>query len=197
MENDSPEVIQERMQRTRNSLTDKVAQLEEQVMGTVQTATDAVQSTVDAVKETVDEVRSSVQDSVMTVTDTVKKTFDVSTHVRDNPWAAVGISIAAGFLTGRFVFGRTERGTEHGAPVSRFAGPSLPSTPVASPPSDPSWLDRLVSRAGDELFNLGEQALNQTIDALRQTVDQGVPRLISEVEHRLTGNGRSKSMSYN
>ena len=97
MENDtSPDVIQKRMQRTRNSLTDKVAQLEEHVMGTVQTATDAVQSTVEAVKGTVQDVRSTVEETVSNVSDTVRSTFDLSSHVRENPWLSMGVATHIG-----------------------------------------------------------------------------------------------------
>ena len=43
--NESPELIEQRMQETRNSLTEKVAMLEDHVVGTVQTATSAVKDT--------------------------------------------------------------------------------------------------------------------------------------------------------
>jgi len=200
VENDiSPELIQERMQRTRDSLTDKVAQLEEQVIGTVQTATDAMQSTVDTVKDTVDDVRSSVAETVSTVKETVRQTFDVSSHVRERPWLMLGAAVATGFVTSRVVFGhRAKSETRSGereaeSTRSRFVSEPSNFNPPAAPASKaPSWYDRLMTRVGDELYNLGETAMNQAIEALRTSTNEGVPRLISEVEHLITGNGRTK-----
>lgn len=198
MENNSPDLIQERMQETRNSLTDKVAMLEDHVMGTVQTATDAVQSTVEAVKDTMQGVKSSVEETVSTVASTVRDTFDISAHVRENPWLALGIAVASGFAAGRVIFpGNKKLGERMRV---KFEEPPPPMTPVAGqyrPARErtPSWFDRLMDRAGDELVALGESAMQKAMAALKQSVDEGVPRLISEVEHRITGhNGHGNGL---
>jgi len=187
VENDnSPEVIREQMQQTRNSLTEKVEKLEEQVIGTMQTATDAVQNTVDTVKDTVDNVRSSVEETVCTVKETVRETFDISSHVRERPWVAVGAAVATGFVVGHFVFGRSGRREE--APRRFTEPPPSPARFTSDAASqEPSWFSKLMNKAGDELYRLGESAMNQAIASLRTTVSEGVPRLISEVEERITG----------
>jgi len=184
--NESPELIEQRMRETRNSLTEKVAMLEEQVVDTVQSATSAVQNTVETVKDTVENVRTAMQDTVCTVKDTVRQTFDISGHVRAHPWAMVGGATAAGFLTGLFAFGRRGESTDTGYRSYASTPPSSAASfrSASSTPSNPSWLDRLLERAGDELYKLGESALNQALTSLQQSVHQNVPRLIEDVQNR-------------
>jgi ElaB/YqjD/DUF883 family membrane-anchored ribosome-binding protein len=105
---ESPELIEKEMEYTRQSLTNKVSALEQQVVGTIQTAASTVQETVLSVKEAMQETASTVKEtvtgSVETVSEGIKKTFDISSRVRENPLAAVGAAAAAGFVTGLLVF---------------------------------------------------------------------------------------------
>jgi len=178
--NDSPELIEKRMQETRNSLTEKVSILENQVMDTVQTATSAVQTTVDTVKDTVENVKATVEETVCSVKDTVRQTFDFSGHVREQPWAMVGGAVAAGWLAGYFIGRGKERRSE-----TEYRPFTAAPEPVRQERSEPSWFDKLVARAGDELRKLGESALDQATQSLHQAVNQSVPRLMHEVEDRL------------
>src|SRR5438270_4131823 len=112
------------MHETRQSLADKVAALENQVVGTVQSAASAVQDTVESVKsavqdtvcsvkETVGDVKDTVQDSVSSVSEGVMSAFDIRRHVDENPWLMLGGAAAAGFVTGLLVF-REEKGMGFG-----------------------------------------------------------------------------------
>src|SRR2546421_7432883 len=96
------------MHQTRQSLADKVAALENQVVGTVQSATCAVQETVEsvtsAVQDTVCTVKETVEGSVSSVSEGVMHAFDIRHHVDQNPWLMVGGAAAAGFVTGLLVF---------------------------------------------------------------------------------------------
>jgi len=125
MENE--DVIREKMEDTRTSLTEKLETLEQQVASTVQGATsnvaetveavketveslkesvqgtveavkDSVQGTVDAVKESVEDTISSVKESVHEGWTTVKDMLDIPSLVDNYPWAMVGGSIALGFV---------------------------------------------------------------------------------------------------
>ena len=209
MENDkSPELIEQEMQTTRNSLTDKVATLEQSVVGTLHSATSAVQDTVDTVKDTVESMKSAmtetvasvkgtVQESVESVADNVRHAFDVSDHVRNNPWMMVGGAAVAGFVTGLFAFRGRSEGHISSAMSDRIQDSGYrpkpsPATrayePVAAAPAapaEPTWLDKLFERAGNELRKLGESALDQATQALQQSVHQAVPQLVKEVESRL------------
>jgi ElaB/YqjD/DUF883 family membrane-anchored ribosome-binding protein len=100
MDNEPEEVIKHQMLETRASLAEKLETLEQQVVGTVQSATHAVADTVesvkDAVQETVEMARSSVHETV----EAVKETFDLSRQVRAHPWAMFGGSVALGYVSG-------------------------------------------------------------------------------------------------
>jgi len=209
MDRESPELIEQEMQQTRASLTEKVAALECQVLGTIQNATEAVHSTVESVKAAVHDVSSTVKDtvseSVHTVTDQVKNSLDVTRHTRENPWAMVGGAAAVGFVTGYFLFG--PRG-EHSRAASRaiggsFDGLSAASRPVYSPtpayqpaqpaaPRRPGWLDEIFDRVGEEAKRLGEMALASATASLRQAVQQQVPKLIEERIPKLIEDGIPK-----
>src|SRR6478672_836790 len=95
------------MTETRDSLTEKVAALENQVVGTVQTAADTLTGTVESVKSLISTAPSAVSDSVKqaaaAVSESVKNTLDIRGHVREHPWAAVGVSALAGCITGWLV----------------------------------------------------------------------------------------------
>jgi len=184
-------VIEQQMEETRSSLTEKVAALESQVVGTVQTATQAVQETVETVKsavqETVSSVRESVQESVAAVKDTVqgsveavkenvKETFDVTHHVQENPYLTVGGAVVAGLITGLLVFRKDEErpATSAAAPggsVPLSYPPDFNGAPVRErEPSEPGFLDELLSMAGIEAKQLAREAVNQAALAVRQHV---------------------------
>src|SRR5262245_30513341 len=63
-ENKSTGEIRHEMQETRESITEKVAALENQVLGTIQTAADTVTNTVEAVKDVVTAAPHAVSDTV-------------------------------------------------------------------------------------------------------------------------------------
>ncbi|HEV3236616.1 MAG TPA: hypothetical protein VGZ25_06480 [Gemmataceae bacterium] len=89
-----PRVIRQEIDETRQSLTEKLETLENQVMGTVQQARDTVQDTIDTVK-------STVTDTV----DSVKRTFDIEYQVSQRPFVCSGLSFAAGFMAGALIKG--------------------------------------------------------------------------------------------
>ncbi|HET6572228.1 MAG TPA: DUF883 C-terminal domain-containing protein [Fimbriiglobus sp.] len=201
MDHESPEVIEREMEATRTSLTDKVAALEQQVMGTIQNASDTVSNIVDTVKHVVPETLTSVKDtlteSVEEVSARVRSAFDLSSHVREHPWAMVGGATALGFMTGLLVFrGRSEPSftrlaaaaspPPHAAPAS--TAPPLGATPAA--PRRPSWLDDLMDRVGRELLAVGETAIASAAASLKQTVQEGLPKLIGPEGLGLDGRRR-------
>jgi len=204
MDRESPELIEQEMQHTRASLTEKVTALENQVLGTIQNATEAVHSTVESVKAAVHDVSSTVKDtvseSVHTVKEQVSNTLDVTRHTRENPWAMVGGAAAVGFVTGYFLFG--PRG-EHSRAARRAIGGSfdglteasrpMPAYPPQSAPlRRPGWLDEIFDRVGEEARKLGEMALASATASLRQTVQQQVPKLIEEKIPKLIEDGIPK-----
>jgi len=161
-----PETFEREMQDTRESLRQKVAALEQTVVGTV-----------DAVKNAMKETAETVKESVHTVTDTVKEGLNVSGHVRARPLLAVGISAAAGFLTG-FLTGSSRR--ESGASeASRTHLPFAAAAPVApSEPREPGIVGELMEKAGRELRKLADHAIATASETLKRNISEGMPHLM-------------------
>lgn len=99
------EVMEGEVKATRESLQNKIEQLEAQVTETVEGVTaaakDTVSSTADAVQETVNAVRESVSDAV----DSVGNVFSIQHQIEERPWLVLGGSVLAGFLVTRMMLG--------------------------------------------------------------------------------------------
>ncbi|HVK18578.1 MAG TPA: hypothetical protein VM533_16710 [Fimbriiglobus sp.] len=204
MDHENPEVIEQEMEATRASLTDKVAALEQQVMGTIQNASDTVSDIVDSVKTMVPETLTSVKDtlteSVEEMSAKMKTAFDLGQHTRDYPWAMVGGAAALGFVTGLLAFGSRSSPSfsrlaaaspqPHGAP-----GYSTPPLGVAAAaPRRPTWMDELMDRIGKELLTVGEAAIASASASLKQSVQEGLPKLIGP--EGLGIDGRTPTTNY-
>lgn len=184
MDIESPQVIEQQMEETRQSLSEKVSLLENQVVDTVKNTTQAVQDTVESVKsavqETVSAVKDTVQDSVATVTENVKDTFDVKQQIERNPLTVVGAAALAGLVTGLLVFRKSEKPAVVAAPLAYppdFDDAALrPAVRVEAPPSRPGFFDELLSMAGVEGKQLAREAVNQASQTIRQHV---MPALMS------------------
>ncbi len=213
----SPDLIEREMEQTRESLTQKVAALENQVLGTIQTATNTLTDTVQTVKETVSTapaaVRETVQETVAAVKDSVAETFtqvrdsvasfNMSECVRDRPFAALGTSVAAGFVTGLCLFGGRRpimaRGTlapagnGHAGAVPKSVFSPAATSHVESPHADspPGLFAGLVGMVGGELQQLARQALSTAVASLKESVNHRVPGLVDgavqNVTDRLSG----------
>jgi ElaB/YqjD/DUF883 family membrane-anchored ribosome-binding protein len=189
VDRESPEVIEKEMQTTRESLTEKVSLLEQQVVGTLQSSTTAVQDTVESVKsavqDTVDSVTGTVKDSVSTLTDGLRDALDFKRQVRENPWACVGGAAALGFITGMLVFRRESSMT---TAMSTTSAPYSPSTAYQPPvvPTRPSWLGELFDMAGQEVKKIAQDALTRATSQLKQTVQEQVPRMVETAVSRVT-----------
>jgi ElaB/YqjD/DUF883 family membrane-anchored ribosome-binding protein/xanthosine utilization system XapX-like protein len=172
----TPELIQDEMQQTRESLTEKVAALENQVVGSVQSASDTLSDTVAAVKSFVETAPGAVGDSVRhaasAVSEQVKDMFGLSEHVRNHPWRSVGVSAGLGILTGLLVF----RGR-----VATPPPPVMPSAaayvPPPAPPA-PGMFDGMLSVVGRKLREVTETIIDAATSAVNKNVSEGVPRLV-------------------
>jgi ElaB/YqjD/DUF883 family membrane-anchored ribosome-binding protein len=151
------EMIREEMDRKRAALADKLGALESQVLGTVQSATEAVgdaKEVVVSVKDTIAETAEAVKDSVTGTISSVKgalsdtahsvaETFNVARHVENHPWAAMGCAVATGFTAGLLIGGsrtETEKAASgdfsdlrsSGAPPTRYEPAPPPPQPAAA-----------------------------------------------------------------
>ncbi len=173
----TPEQIQHQMAQTRESLTEKVAALEHQVVGTVQSAADSITGTVEAVKSLVGTAPGAVSDGVKQAADVltakVQSALDISGQVQRNPWAAVGISAGVGFLTGLLLFRERQSapiGSSQGVAPTRLA-PVVPTT-------TPGVLDELSGMLGKKLREVAENVINTATSAVNDSVHDHVPKLV-------------------
>jgi ElaB/YqjD/DUF883 family membrane-anchored ribosome-binding protein len=173
MDRESPELIKQGMQDTRQSLTDKVAALEQQVFGTIHEATSAVHETVHSVKNAMNDTISSV-----------KSTFDINSHVREHPWAAVAGAVAAGIAAGYFV-GSGRKAGETGATSDRTWAsadrPSYGSTASSSSSVTSRFggmFDDLIRMGQEEFRKITESALTTLAAAVKQNLGTGIQHLV-------------------
>ncbi len=176
----SPEELERDMERTRESITEKVAALENQVIGTVQNATDSVSHTVEAVREAVAAAPSAFRDTVREMVDTVKEainSFSTDECIRSFPTAALCTTTAAGFLAGYFIGGKSKQSSAIPPPLPR---------PQAAPshPSSPSLLTDLLHRCGGEMQRLASDSLATGIAALKSKVERQLPLVIDSIVDR-------------
>jgi len=197
----TPEQIQAEMSATREALTEKVAALENQVVGTVQTAADTLTGTVNAVKSLVTSAPEAVSDTVKQAAEKVKEVFDVSGHVRNRPWTSVGVSAGLGFLTGLLVFrGRQPLGYSDAVAPPPYTGAPTPTTTsahAASAPSEPGMFDEIIGTIRRKLREITENVINTATSAVNKNVSEGVPKLVDAASEmaadRLTPGGGEPS----
>jgi len=166
------------MTQTREAITEKVAALETQVMGTVQAVTGTVESVKEAITAAPTAVKETVRETVQAVKETVGS-FSVSECVRNNPWAAFGTTAAAGFAAGYLLGGGRSR--PRPAPVARMQA-AVPESAAAESGRSGGWLDGLFGdlfrTAGKELRQVAETAVSAAASALKEAVSSGVPKLV-------------------
>ena len=186
-----PEEIEEAMRRTRMQLNAKVTALEQQVVGTAKSATDAVSSTVNSIRSLFagpsgggPDTRAIVGDTVSALTDTV----DLSTPIRQNPMAALGLAVGAGFLTGFLVTDRRDDAVAAPGPAfTPAAGPGPYPPPLPRPAKPPGVFDELMGLIGRKLREVAEAAIDTTSASVKHKVHEEAPHVVDQVAQRLTG----------
>lgn len=162
MENE--EVIRRQMDRTRESLTDKLETLEDKFLSSVNQATSAVNETVASVKETMSEGMESVKDVV-----------DVPAHVDRHPWLMLGGSVFCGYMLGSMFGGVTQPSQPAVAspPPPSPAGSNGKNEQATQKPATPatSWLDGLEP----QIHHLKSLALGTTLGTIREMLTAEVP----------------------
>ena len=172
----TPEQIEREMLDTRESITEKVAALENQVIGTAQSVTNAVSDTVESVKSLV----SSAPDKAREAVAAIREQLDLTGCIRRNPAASLGASAAAGFLLG-YLLGGGRR------PMSTTveAAYQPPPAPQAHPPSEPGVFDELVGMVGKEAKRLVQDVIATTSAALKENIHTGVPKAVDAAVSRI------------
>ena len=192
------EVIRGDMEETRANLANKLEALETQVRETVSSASETVTTTVEGVKDVVE----TVSDTVGSVTDTL----NISKHIEENPWMALGIAVAAGFMASQVL------GGGGGQPARQEpAPPPTPTPPAPQPaqdhtqaqqpthngvlPSLESLLPDMNGVLGTALTGVSSLAIGTAMGVVREVVANGLPpewkneltRLVDQVTTQLGG----------
>jgi len=193
---EEPDVIRHQIDQTRESLTEKLETLEGQVKSAVGTVTDTIQTVRTTVEDTVESLKSGVSDTVETVkssvsdtVDSVKETFDVSGQVERNPWAALGVSfaagVAAGYLTGGVrglgrATGSGIRGIEEVVPGYQQFRPTEPAgQSVRGTPQQPSLVSSLLEPFAGEIEKVKRTAIGALIGIGRDFLKDALPGSLS------------------
>jgi len=156
--------IQQQMEETRASLTEKLETLEQKVVGTVEEATTVASDTVEAVKDTVAAVNETVKESV----ETVKDWFDIEAHVQNHPWLVVGGSVALGYCLGTF------------APSSNGSTQAQPTSLYHPPQPQPAQQPSMLSQWAPEISRLKNLALGVLFGTAREVILSSVPPHVGE-----------------
>lgn len=205
----TPDQIEREMTQTRESITEKVAMLETQVMGNINSLTGTVESVKEAVTETVQSVKEAVVGAPSAVSDTVKQTltsvgdtvkdtfgsFSVSEKVRANPWAALGTSAGVGFVVGLLLPTARSRplmARGHDEPASGGrVGTAHTAYQGFAParddrPAEPGLFGGLWAMVGQEVKQLAKEALDTALASAKQAVQTKVPHAVDTAVQGLT-----------
>jgi ElaB/YqjD/DUF883 family membrane-anchored ribosome-binding protein len=186
MDNEPEEVIKHQMLETRASLGEKLEMLEQQVVGTVQSATNAVSGTVESVREAVQETVELAKESVHSTVEAVKDTFDLSLHVRRHPWFMMAGSVAVGYLGGCLLNRPDKRALPAAAPtlstlaerseVERDGGLRHGERAASSvTTTQQNWFGELGQKFESEINRLKGLALGTMLGAVRDIVASSAP----------------------
>jgi hypothetical protein len=178
-----PSVIRQDIEETRQSLTEKLETLENQVMGTAQHARETVEETIDSVKSIVSET-----------VDTVKRTFDVEYQVGQHPFIAAGLALLGGAAVGAMVKGARHHRWQGpngahmfdgGRPVPRLrqpdgvAGQARDWAPTSSFTEPSAEEGGLLNRFGDEVEKIKGLAIGAAMGIVRDLAKDYLPKTLS------------------
>lgn len=171
-----PEVTREQMQDTRTALSEKLETLEQQVVATVQGATNAVTETVENVKDA----------------------FNLPLQMKRHPWAVVAGSLALGYLGGYLLFRRRSdrpraydwspaalpdspritlqpNGVVKGHHSVEEAAGQKPVQEASQGPSESGWLSGIHDLFGTEITQLKGLVIGKALGVVRDLITQSVP----------------------
>jgi len=159
MENE--DLIRRKMERTRESITDKLETLEKKLSESVE----EVNSAVTSAKETVHESVESVKDFM-----------DVKAHVQRHPWVMVGGAVACGYVLGSLVAKDEREPPRVAAPLAPIRsqptqGNGRHKTEKTPAQESSSWW----SAFAPEIESFKSMALGAAVSALRDVVAAEVP----------------------
>ena len=185
-----PEQIEREMRQTRSAMIAKVAALEKQMLGTMRTATDTVRTVREAIGSAPRTIRTTVRDGVAAVKESVGS-FSVADCIRTFPIAALGTTVAGGFLAGYLSDGR------RGKAVPQEFTAFTPTEAPELPPERRGLLGELLAHMGDEARLLANRAIATAAAALQRSIETQLPQVIDAAVSHATArtNGQYETSS--
>lgn len=198
MDYEKPEVIEQDMCRTRQSLADKVGALEDQVIGKIEDTSSAVTSTVERVQGFFDQVEGFFSDTATGVRHGISdmvRTADPERFIARHPWESVGASALAGLITGWLVVGRPSLSRGTGKHEAFTPAPPSPA-PSASRVQLPGWLNTIIDRISAEARRVGETALGVASTSIQRVIETQVPRQVANLVEPTSGECATSQYSH-
>lgn len=140
--------------------------------------TETIRQDIDAIRDsmttTMEQIESRVKGTVDTTVENVKRTFDIKQHIADQPWMAIGVAIAAGYVLGS---------QDGGSGPMRYAGydaadnDQSTAANLQQKPHKPGIIDEVIDQFGDELNVLKAAAIGVAVNMVRDTIQQNVPQI--------------------
>jgi len=152
------EVIRHQMEETRSSLADKLGELESQVRGAVEGATNLVADTAETVQETVHNVSDTVQETAHNLAEAL----DLSKQVEQHPWGMMAGAVGVGFVGGMIL------GSTNGVSTLAGTAASLNGAARPGPAPEPGPLHGALQM-------LKGMAVGALMGAVRDAVVKAVP----------------------
>lgn len=148
----------------------------------------------DSMTEKMEQIESKIKGTVEDTTTSLKQVVDVKYQVGERPWAAFGLSVLAGFALGS-IGGEPSRPPQpqpgqpfryypvdqHERP-SDYEARSAYAVSQASPraPEQPGLFDQLTEQFSDEISMLKTAAVTTLMGMVRDTLQQSMPSLHRE-----------------
>src|SRR5262249_22607182 len=111
------------------------------------------------------------RNSATELSNTVKSMFNISDHVRQNPWMSIACSAASGFVVGRLLANPSAIASSGGQRVSQ-PRTMLDSMPARS--SQPGFWDDIIQMAQREVRAFAETAITTLAVSLKDQLQQKV-----------------------
>lgn len=147
-----------------------------------------IASVRESMTDKIEQIESKVRGTVDTTVEQVNRLFDVRQQVHDRPWAALGVAALVGFAAGsmggsKSAHNRSSADTYYGYGNRSYGQPAAyGSGPYARHQPDRSndMMHELGDRFGNELRLITSAAMAAGVNMLRDTIKQSVPNFEQE-----------------
>lgn len=152
----------------------------------------------DSMTQKMEQIESKVKGTVDTTVEQVKRTFDLQQQVSERPWAALGLAFAAGYVLGT-MGGDAEPEYRPGEPMRYYGDAQhersnkdeqasnneagRPSYARSAPPRPQNnFIAGIFDQFGGELNTITSAALSAGVAMLRDSIKEGIPQFGQEYE---------------